>query len=651
MFRRAGSLCLLVAFGATASGIAQRQTQGTLPSATNPLDLPPAPNGRTGAPPPQSVQAPPQSVQAPPQNAQGPVSTLKATAQLVIVDVVATDNKGAAIHNLKAKDFTVLEDGAPQQISSFEEHAAMPVRGPQPGMPHLPPGIFTNFTPVPAGSAVNVLLLDALNTPMKDQAYVRDQLLEFLKDTPAGTRIAIFGLNDRLIMLQGFTSDLEVLKAVVEKTRPSSSLMLADSAGNGGSAPVSQMITDVAGGAADIQQLLTSVQQFEAVQASTDSQIRAQATLDAMNQLAHFLSGIPGRKNLIWFSGSFPLDVFPQGGIEHPFATVANSEVEFRETTDLLTRSQVAVYPVDARGLQTNAKALGSMPSVASMSNGALSDASASSFESNTNEHMTMNSMAADTGGQAYLDTNGLSKAVGKAIENGSNYYTLSYTPTNSNANGAFRKIQVKLAQSGAELSYRSGYFADDARARPGPTLAGITPAQPSSFIKAMVRGAPESTGILMKLQVLPVSDATENSVAQDNRLSTERAAKAEAKGPYRRYAIDIAVDAKDMQITPTPDGHYRFTAEVLTFVYDAGGMVVNVAEQRARGNLSKASFANMAHVGLPFHLEVSVPVNGEYYLRTAVHDMESDRFGAVEIPVASVAKLAPLNAPAAAAR
>lgn len=58
-----------------------------------------------------------------------------------------------------------------------------------------------------------------------------------------------------------------------------------------------------------------------------------------------------------------------------------------------------------------------------------------------------------------------------------------------------------------------------------------------------------------------------------------------------------------------------------------------------------------MAHVGLPFHQEVSVPVNGEYYLRTAVHDMETDHSGAVEIPVAAVAKLAPLSAPAAAAR
>src|ERR1019366_2391104 len=100
---------------------------------------------------------------------------------------------------------------------------------------------------------------------------------------------------------------------------------------------------------------------------------------------------------------SFPLDVFPQGGIEHPFATVEESEAEFRQTTDMLTRSQVAVYPVDARGLQTNASMVASTPTLASLggAGAGLVPANLKSFEANTNEHMTMNDMAADTGGQA----------------------------------------------------------------------------------------------------------------------------------------------------------------------------------------------------------------------------------------------------------
>ena len=85
-----------------------------------------------------------------------------------------------------------------------------------------------------------------------------------------------------------------------------------------------------------------------------------------------------------------------------------------------------------------------------------------------------MRHVMADTGGKAYIDANGLSAAVGKSIANGSNYYTLSYTPTNSQPDGKFHKLQVKLAQSGLTLAYRSGYFADEPPAKPIPARSTL---------------------------------------------------------------------------------------------------------------------------------------------------------------------------------
>src|ERR1035441_6812960 len=170
-------------------------------------------------PPPQPPHNSPPDSPISIKPAPAPVQTIQAAAQLVVVDVVVTDSKQTPIHNLKATDFTVIENNVPQQITGFEEHIAIPPSQAARIAPMrpLPPGIFTNFTPVPSGSAVNVLLLDALNTQMKDQAYVRDQLREFLKNAPAGMRIAIFGLNDHLILLQGLTTDLALLKSVVDK--------------------------------------------------------------------------------------------------------------------------------------------------------------------------------------------------------------------------------------------------------------------------------------------------------------------------------------------------------------------------------------------------------------------------------------------------
>jgi hypothetical protein len=161
-----------------------------------------------------------------------------------------------------------------------------------------------------------------------------------------------------------------------------------------------------------------------------------------------------------------------------------------------------------------------------------------------------------------------------------------------------------------------------------------------------MLRGAPCPTEIMLKLQVLPSTRNTESTIAQGNILNTANATKLKINGPYRRYSIDIAADPHDVHITRTPDGHYQFFTEVLTYVYDVDGNLINVAQQRAHGYLSPSTLANMLRTGLPFHQEVSVPEKGAYYLRTAVHDVETDRYGAVELPVASVARLAPLTAP-----
>src|SRR5258705_1115934 len=184
-----------------------------------------------------SAQAPQPSQPATTQQPSQPaVATLRAGTQLVVVDVVVTDKHQKPVHGLKASDFTITEENLPQIVKHFEDHTALtPADATKfPSMPKFPAGVFTNYTPQPVNGAVNLLLLDALNTPLKDQAYVRQQLLAYLNATPPGTRIAIFGLTNQLTILQGFTSDPELLKAVTSKnsgrTLLSSRIRLAETA-------------------------------------------------------------------------------------------------------------------------------------------------------------------------------------------------------------------------------------------------------------------------------------------------------------------------------------------------------------------------------------------------------------------------------------
>jgi VWFA-related protein len=237
---------------------------------------------------------------------------LKSESPLVVLDVVVTDKKGQPAYGLKRSDFTVFERDEKMTLQSFEEHRADQALPPAslPAKQVLAPNVFSNVSDSPDNGPLNVLLMDALNTPMADQMYVREQMLEYVKKAPEGTRIAIFGLSNRLYLLQGVTTDPAVVKA--------------------------------------------AAQMFMAAKVPIPPQLRGWYTLAAMDELARYLSGVPGRKNLIWFAGSFNLGIVPDGDRANRFGSLANFADDTKQTANLLTRSRVAVYPIDARGLFSN---------------------------------------------------------------------------------------------------------------------------------------------------------------------------------------------------------------------------------------------------------------------------------------------------------
>ena len=592
-----------------------------------------------------------------------PATTIRTSSDLVVVDVVASDSQQNPVHQLTAADFTVLEDGKPQTVKIFEEHAAAPL-APLPPLPKLDPGMFTNYSLAPANGALNILLLDKLNTPMDAQTVVRDQVLKYLKDAPPGTRMAIFSLTTQLRLLQGFTTNPEVLRALVEGKKGNqgaSPLMNNAMEGDqpGADDPMYDMAVDTLGNDPSAAMILANLVQFEAEQQSFQLQLRARYTMDALNQLARYMSGLPGRKNLIWFSGSFPVNILPDpdvlslsapssavGGAftPDPFTGVASLEDEFRQTVDLLARSQVAVYPIDARGLMVN-PTLSATQSGSTMSrkpNG-FSNANTKFFQQTSEEHGTMEQMAQATGGKAFVNTNGLKEAVEKAIAAGSNYYTIAYTPTNRKWSGDYRKIQVKLDRPGVTLAYRRGYFADDPDApaqHDQAQNAKPDPNQYSALRAAMQHGGPEPTELIFVARVRPTSTDTETALAPGNQAAKK------ASGPYRRYVVTFATNPKEVNWTVTPDGAHRCALEFITLVYDADGTQIISQFNGKAAAIPDARFASVQNGNITYMQQISVPAKGEYYLRIGMRDIASDHVGAVELPVAAVAKLPAVDVP-----
>jgi VWFA-related protein len=579
-----------------------------------------------------------------------PPAAFQAQANLVMVDAVVT-SKGVPVTGLTAGGFHLSEDGKPQRITIFEEHRP----GDLPSAaksPPLPANVYSDFPEFSVSSAANVLLLDALNTPLSDQVYVRWQMLQYLKNIPAGTRIAVFTLASRLRIVQGFTGDSSVIaRALAGKGGPQQSVVLD---------PASTQ--QLAGDTDDLSSMgsstdaISSMQQFQADLSSFQTDLRVQMTLDAMKQLARYLSVIPGRKNLIWFSGSFPLAIDPDATMQSPFEAMRNYSEDVRETDDMLSEARVAVYPIDARGLMplpstSAANSYSSVPAGVSsaMSGGgrrgsrgmhssgtgvaapssnmsAAAKADQQFLHQTIQEHASMQQIAEETGGEAFMDTNGLKDAVGEAVANGQHYYSIGYVPPLKKYDGTFHRIQLAV-DGGYQAAYRRGYYADD------PAKVTIDPrAAANEMTAAVARGAPPLSQILFKVRVLSADDPAVKTVVPAP--GPAGATAKELKGPVKRYLIDYVVDAHRFTFTASPDGLQHAQVEFVVIAYDGDGKRLNYADRQIRLNLTSALYERLMRSALPMHQEIDLPA-GQLYVRVVVHDLGSANVGATEIALA----------------
>ena len=555
-------------------------------------------------------------------------AVFKSTSALVLVDVIVSNQQGA-IHGISRAQFHLLEDGKEQKLIALEEHDAIDSNKAQ-KPPELPPHIYSNAGDGVTG-AVNVLLLDALNTPMADQAYVRQQMIAYLKTIPPGTHMAIFTLASRLRIVQGFTSDSRPLLAALngKKTLPNQSALLAD--------PNDTSMSDMTdamsqlGASADA---MSSIQQFQADNAAFQMDLRVRYTLDALQQLARYLSGVPGRKNLIWFSGSFPLTLDPDATLQNPFESMRQYAPDVTETTRMLSAARVAVYPVDARGLivdpQFSAQTSGAGMNSARGRAGSITQprfaTNSLKFAQQTNaEHATMRQIADETGGTAFVDRNDLQNAVAEAVRNGASYYTLAYIPDDRSGDARFHKIQVTIPDAPSyKLSYRHGYVAASAR-KQAPNSGQI------SIAAAMLRGAPSSSELAFKVRVLPADDPVYQGVPLQPGPAGNPSAN--AKPPLQRYYLDYAADLRNATLSETDDGVHHAIVEFVAVAYDRDGQRLNMIDKAYTVNMAGDKYAQAMQKGLQMHQEIDLPA-GEVYLRAAVHDLNSDRVGAIEIPL-----------------
>ncbi|MGP8261130.1 MAG: VWA domain-containing protein [Acidobacteriaceae bacterium] len=481
----------------------------------------------------------------------------------------------------------MLEDGKEMQPNSVEEHRtdqAIPAV-PELVKQELPPNTFTNVTPTPPqATPIVILLIDNLNTPTPVQQQVQQQMLGYIKRMPQGTRVAVLGLTYRLFIVQGITTDKELLSAAIASQK---NIYIGP--------PMEDIGQDPTGP--------TTADRTDPVCAPDGNQMamRAQYTLAAMHQIARYLSGMPGRKNLIWFSGSFPPKWPPAPTYCYDFTD------ELTAATGVLADAHVVINPIESRGLRV---------------------------DNNTNrklleEHYNMDLRAEQTGGHAVYTSNDLAGAVDDAINVSSNFYTLTYTPVNQVLDTRFRTIMVKVDQPGLNLTYRNGYYAVE----PDTDSRGKKIEKVSTMQAALMRGALDATQVLFKVKV-EQAPGTEAKLPADNQPDAKQ-----MKPPYRHFTISYSIDVHGIDFNTAPDGNYRGNFEYGVRVYNADGdEIVNSVSTTISPILPPAVYRSMLRGGANASQQIDVPATGDYFLRIAVHDLASDRVGAIEVPTASIA-------------
>ncbi len=534
---------------------------------------------------------------------------LKTTTRAVVVDVVVTSGSGPSVGDLNQHNFSVLEDGKPQTIDFFEEHAATTT--PAVALPQLPPHVYSNEPAVAPNEAVNILLLDSLNTEEADQAYTHKQIVGFLGSLQPGMRVAVYTLNTRLTLLQGFTADVALLRAAVDSKAAAPGTTIVSRSRQDNLADMEDV--SIAGDPQAAQAEARSLREHANTQRSQSASI----TLTALQNLARALEAIPGRKNLIWFASKFPVALFPEGDNRQVLQAFRGNELPeaLRQTVNMLTRARVALYPVSARGLMDDR-------TMNADSGGA---STGDSFKYNPYQETpairataaTMDQLATDTGGRAIHTTNDVSAALTRDIQDGAHYYTISYTPSNEKMDGTFRRIEVKLNEGKYKLAYRRGYYAD----------TGSAPAQTASdpLAPLLSPGMPDATQIEYRIGVTAGSQTVSSAARAGG--------NAKLAGPLTRYKVLFQIPRDSLSFATMSSGTHDAKIRVAIVAYGRDSKPVNWTGGVMALSLTEAQFARALQSGIAAPMEIDLP-EAELSLATGIWDINTQRAGTLQIAV-----------------
>lgn len=521
--------------------------------------------------------------------------SFRARTDIVSVDVVVRDKSGAIVTDLKPDDFDVREDGKPQQIVTFSFQqvtgkAAAPVQtadllaAAQAQLAaenaHTPTGALPAAVagPVPmtseqfAGHRLIVLLFDTSSMQPDDVQRAVDSANKYVSTSMTDVDlVAVATIGSSLQVLTDFTAEREKVAAALAK--------LGYTEGTDTPPPsASTVATDEADAAAD--------DTTESADAAELDMFNNDLRLRALKALAEALAPIEQRKAILYFSA----------GMQR---SGEDNQVELRAAINAAIRSNVSIYPVDSRGLQTVVPGGDATHASGRGSSLFSGRAVAQQFSTLAASQETLTSLARDTGGRAFTDTNDMGEAFARVSNDLSAYYLLGYSSTNATRDGRFRRIQVRTKRDGLRIEARAGYYAER-------DFAHTSRADRETDLQNMLFAALSPTD----LPVLVTPGYF--------RLSNDR------------YYVPVAVAVPGSAV-PVPADKDKVTLDIAGFVRDEQGRPVGRIRQTL--DLPSGGANTLAGKQVLYQSGLTLPP-GRFAVKVVVRENESGLAGSYEAPI-----------------
>ncbi len=535
---------------------------------------------------------------------QNPAQTppVRVTTRLVQIGVIVRDKNGP-VENLTKDDFAILDRGKRQPIGLFSVESVKAAAA-APTRPLAP----NTFSDLPQDAvrprSITIVLLDNLNTLygtaseskyekspywMEDLALRNAQLhlIEFIQQLQPQDRVAIYGLRHTLHILCDFTSDREQLLAIL-KNYDSSSIT------NRRIVEPGRVIMDLGGHDSRREDITSGAPMsiFEnngaMVRAGAANEDRGAETMAALRQIAAHVANIPGRKNLVWLTANLPFSG----------ATMARA----------LSPANIAVYPVDARGLLgTSPMPLADIPGTADADDVSGASGHLDNMPAESPQPIgiaSMEELAGETGGEAFVNSNDITGAIRKAVEDSAVTYTLGFYLDGASLDGKFHPLKVEVQRKNLSLRYARGYIA----------LADTAPTKSDAqqMLAAAVQSPLESSMIPVRATLERVNQPHPNTLS-----------------------LACRIDAHNIRFAQS--GNVRQgTMTVYVLGQNAAGEFLHHWDKTYDLRFTDNQFADLLNRGLQFHQDMQLRPDVTT-LRVLVQDPATGTLGSLIIPLAQV--------------